>query len=86
MLNDGQPIWRPHYKSPSWVWGSMKVSHWEIVTQTRYGVESFGKLYTGVRVFPDGRLVINGQESQCDSVEEAKEMGMTTYLLTSEGE
>ena len=85
MLNNGQPIWDPNYKSQHRVWGSREVRHWELVVPTQYGVDSFGKLYTGVCVFPKGRLVINGQEFRCDSVEEAKEMGMTTYLLMKEG-
>lgn len=85
MLNDGSPIWDPNYKIPCWVCGSREVRHWEIVVPTQYGEDSFGKLYTGVIAYLNGRLVINGQEFQCDSVEEAKEMGMTTYLLMKEG-
>ena len=85
MLNDGQPIWDPNYVTPDWAWGSREVRHWELVVPTQYGEDSFGKLYTGVIAYPNGRLVINNQEIQCDSVEEAKEMGMTTYLLMKEG-
>lgn len=86
MLNDGSPIWDLNYVTPDWAWGSVVVRSWELTVPTQYGVDSFGKLYTGVLVLPEGRLVINGQEFQCDSVEEAKEMGMTTYLLMKEGE
>lgn len=85
MLNDGTPIWDPNFVTPDWAWGIREIRHWEIVVPTRYGVDSFGRLYTGVLVYPNGRLVINNQEIQCTSAEEAKEMGITTYLLTKEG-
>lgn len=86
MLNNGQPVWDPNYKSSSWVWGSRGVRHWELVIPIKYGKTSFGTMYTSILVYPDGTLTIDGQAPiQCASVEEAKEMGMTTYMLTKEG-
>ena len=78
--------WKPNFVTPDWAGGSREVRHWELVVPTRYGVDSFGERYTGVLVFPDGRILVGDNVYiQCASVEEAKEIGIITYLLTQEG-
>ena len=49
------------------------------------GVISPRARFTGITVQPNGRLSIGGQILQLGSLEEAKEVGMATYLLTKEG-
>lgn len=85
MLNNGTPIWDPHYITRNWGRGHREIEHWELVIPTKYGEASFGRRYVGVLVYPNGVLTIDDKEIQCASVEEAKEIGMATYLLTKEG-
>ncbi len=77
--------WKPIYEGPDWVWGEAEIDHWELVVPTHYGGAFSGSRYTGVRVHPNGVLTIDAKEIQFASVEESKEIGMTTYLLTQEG-
>lgn len=85
MWDDGTLIWDPNFVTPDWAWGSSKIGHWELVIPTHYGGASSGRRYTGVLVHPNGVLTIDGKKIQCASAEEAKELGITTYLLTKEG-
>lgn len=68
-------------------WGDGTHPCWELVegrpTSPIIGSNEF---YTNILVFPNGQLQIYGQAPiQCASVEAAKELGMSTYLLTKEG-
>jgi hypothetical protein len=61
---------------------------WELVESSNAGspIIGFREHYTNVLVFPSGRLKVDDNVViQCASVEEAKELGMTTYLLAQEG-
>lgn len=77
-----------------WVYTSYEVRGrfvpcWELVDRTKEGnyTAVLRDYYTGITVFPDGRLLIGNRPPtiDCDSVEAAKEFGMTTYRLTKEG-
>ena len=62
---------------------------WELVGSSNAGspIIGFKQFYTNILVFHDGRLKVGDNVFiQCASVEEAKELGMTTYLLTKKGE
>ena len=74
--------WKPIYKSPDWVWGKEEISHWELVV---VGAGPLSARFTGVNAHSSGRLYIDGQVLHLDSLEAAKELGITTYLLTQEG-
>lgn len=76
-----EAYWKPIMLSPQWLWGKEEVSHWELVTT---GDGPLSTRFTGVYAQPNGRLVIDGDVLQFASVEEAKEIGMSTYLLTKE--
>lgn len=62
---------------------------WELVERIRNDnhPSGFRDYYTGITVFPDGRLRIGNRPPtiNCDSLEAAKEIGMATYILTKEG-
>lgn len=62
---------------------------WELVERIINDAtpSGFHDHYTGIIVFPDGRLLVGNRPPtiDCDSMEAAKELGMTTYLLTKEG-
>lgn len=64
---------------------------WELVERiadaTSTSGTGFRDYYTGVLVFPDGRLLIGNRPSiiDCDLVGAAKELGRTTYLLMRGG-
>jgi hypothetical protein len=84
----GVPNTRLHWAYTCSEWGAGTRPCWELVERIKghqliIGIHEF---YTNVLVFPNGQLRLHGQAPiQCDSVEEAKEMGMTTYLLMKEG-
>lgn len=86
MLNEVTPIWDPNYRSLNRVWGAREIKHWELVIPIHCGEVTFGRQYTSILVYPNGVLTIDNKEIQCTSVEEAKEIGLATYLLTSRGE
>lgn len=68
-------------------WGDGTPPCWELVEGSETSpIIGTKELYTNVLVFPNGQLHLHGQAPiQCASVEEAKEIGITTYLLTQEG-
>jgi hypothetical protein len=83
----GPPNWVPTYTGPIGARGN-EVKYWELVDPIQHNGVHFGTRYTGFVAFPDGRLLLAYHEEpiQCTSVEEAKELGVTTYLLTKKGE
>ncbi len=83
MLNEGTPIWAPEYFMRAS--GHREIRHWELVIPLHYGEASFGRQYTSILVYPDGAIIIGDKRIQCASVEEAKEIGLATFLLTQEG-
>ena len=82
----GPPTWDPNYMGPIGALGS-EVKYWELVAPIQYNGGHFGTRYTGFVAFPDGRLLLayHKEPIQCASVEAAKDLGMSTYLLTQEG-
>lgn len=83
MLNECTPIWAPDYFMRAS--GHREIRHWELAIPIHIGDASFGRRYVGVLVYPDGAIIIGDKRIQCTSVEEAKELGMSTYLLTKGG-
>ena len=75
------------YTDDSWCDGARPC--WELVERSEANhlpIIGFRENYTNVLVFPDGRLKVRDNVFiQCASVEKAKEIGMSTYLLTQEG-
>lgn len=70
-------------------WCNGDGSRWELTarSESRKSVIGVQVLYTNVLVLLNGQLLLHGQAPiQCASVEEAKELGVTTYLLTKKGE
>ena len=81
----GQPIWDSVYTGRH-AYGRKEVRNLELIVPVRYSEGTSGRLFAGVEVYPDGTLFIPGWGAiQCASVDEAKEIGMSTYLLTQEG-
>ncbi len=69
-------------------WEANPKQCWRLVERfkDRQPILGLHERWTNTRVFPDGQLHLHGQAPiQCASVEEAKEIGITTYLLTQEG-
>lgn len=84
----GPPSWVPNYMGPVSMNGISSIKHWELIEPIQYNEVQVGNRYTGFVAFPDGRLLLayHKEPIQCASLKEAMELGVSTYLLTLEGE